>query len=468
MAQITNQSERLGSERVGKLLFEFSMPAIMGMLVNMLYNTVDRIYIGRGVDPLGIAGISVAMPLMMVATALAMLIGAGANSIFSIRLGEGRKDEAEKIMGHAFILLLLTSAFFVVVSQFFLEWITIHVLGASEAILPYAKGYLRIILYGAIFNTMGTGLNYFIRSDGHPRTSMYTQLIGAVINIILDPIFIFGFKWGIAGAAWATIIAQFVSFLWVLLYFNSKSTQLRFRIEQMKPEKELSFKICSLGFAPFSRQIAMSFVLGIMNHTLYSYGGDLAVTAMGITYSVLSLISMPLQGLTQGSQPIIGYNYGAKLYSRVQKTYIMAVLSGFVFTVAAYAFLQLYPHVLFGMFTKERGELLETGIKCIRISMLMLPIVGFQMISANYFQAIGKPLQSILMGLSRQVFGYIPLLLIFPRIWGLYGAFYAMPVADFLSAMLAFVLIALDQKRMSKWIEAESNGVGQGVETIRV
>jgi putative MATE family efflux protein len=429
----------------------------MEMLVNLLYNTVDRIYIGRGVDPLGIAGISVAMPLMMVGTALALLIGAGSNAIFSIRLGGGHKDEAEKIMGHAFILLLLTSALFVVLSQIFLDQITVHVLGASEVILPYAKSYLRIILCGAVFNTMGTGLSYFIRSDGHPRTAMYTQLIGAVINIVLDPIFIFVFKWGIVGAAWATIIAQFISFAWVMHYFNSKSTRLRFRIKKMKPEKKLSLKIFSLGFAPFSRQIAMSFVLGLLNHSLYFYGGDIAVTANGIVYSILSLISMPLQGLTQGSQPIIGYNYGAKLYSRVRKAYLWTILSGFIFTVVAYAFLQLFPQILFGIFTSEKGALLEIGIKGMRISMLLLPIVGFQMISANYFQSIGKPLQSILMGLSRQVFGYIPLLLLLPRIWGLNGVFYAMPVSDFLSAILAFILILRDQKRIGKLIETDNN-----------
>ncbi|MCL2129159.1 MAG: MATE family efflux transporter [Treponema sp.] len=454
---MAENTDRLGTDRIGKLIFEFSMPAIMGMLVNSLYNTVDRIYIGQGVDPLGIAGISVAMPLMMVASALAMLFGTGANSIFSIRLGEGRKDEVEKIMGHAFILLFVTSAIFAIVSLIFLDEITIHILGASTAILPYAKNYLRIILLGVIFNTMGTGLNFFIRSDGHPRTSMYTQLIGAVINIILDPIFIFGFKWGIAGAAWATIIAQFISFAWVMLYFNSKSTQLRFRIGKMKPEKELTFKISALGFAPFSRQIAMSFILGIMNHSLYFYGGDIAVTAMGIAYSVLMIFSMPLQGLTQGSQPIIGYNYGAQLYSRVRKTYMRTVLSGLIYAAIVYAFLQFFPHILIGIFTREKGELLDTGIKCLRISMFMLPLVGFQMISSNYFQAIGKPLQSILMGLSRQVFGYIPLLLLLPRIWGLNGVFYAMPVSDFLSAVLAFVLMALDQKRISKLIKIDKN-----------
>jgi putative MATE family efflux protein len=450
MPQQSKNVDRLGTDRIGKLLFEFSMPAIIGMLVNVLYNTVDRIYVGQVVDPLGIAGISVVMPLMLVGTALAMLVGIGSNSIFSMRLGEGRKDEAEKTMGHAFILLLIVSIFFVLVSLIFLDKIIIHILGASEVILPYAKNYLQIILYGGIFNVMGLGLNFFIRSDGHPRMSMYTQLIGAGINIILDPIFIFVCKWGIAGAAWATVIAQFISFLWVMFYFNSKSTQLRFRISRMKIEKELSLKIFAVGFAPFTRQVATSFVLSILNHSLYFYGGDISVTAMGIVYNVLMLFIMPLQGLTQGSQPIIGYNYGAKLYNRVRKTHNWTVLSGFIFTFIVCAFIQLFPHVLFGVFTKERGELLETGVKCMRISTLMLPLASFQMISSNYFQAIGKPLQSTLLGLSRQVFGYIAFLLFLPKIWGLNGVFYAMPAADCLSSILSLLLITHELKRIGK------------------
>jgi putative MATE family efflux protein len=440
--------DTLGTDKIGKLLFAYSMPAIMGMLVNALYNTVDRIYIGQAIDPLGIAGISIAMPLMLVGSALALLIGAGANALFSIQLGEGRKDEAEKTMGHAFILLLVVSALFVIISLVFLDKIIVYILGASEVIFPYAKNYLRIILCGGIFNIMGLGLNFFIRSDGHPRTSMYTQLIGAGINIVLDPIFIFVCKWGIAGAAWATIIAQFISFLWVILYFNSKSTQLRFRAGKMKIERTLTLKIFSIGLAPFARQIAMCFVLGILNHSLHFYGGDISVTAMGIAYNVVVLVSMPMQGLTQGSQPIIGYNYGAKLYARVRKTYKWAVLSGFIFECIALTLIQLFPHVLFGIFTREKGELLEIGIKCLRISLLILPVAGFQVISSNFFQAIGKPLQSILLGLSRQVLCYIPLLIILPRFWGLYGLFYAMPVADGISSILTLCFITIELKHL--------------------
>jgi putative MATE family efflux protein len=452
MPQQDKNTERLGTDRIGKLLFGFSLPAIIGMLVNAVYNTVDRIYVGHGVDALGIAGISIAMPLMLVGTALAMLVGIGANSIFSIQLGEDKKNEVEKIMGHAFILLLLVSGLFVIIAQIFLDKIIIYVLGASEAIFPYAKTYLRIVLYGGVFNAMGFGINFFIRSDGHPRTSMYTQLIGAIINIILDPIFIFGFKWGIAGAAWATVIAQFISFLWVLLYFNSKSTQLRFRIRYMKPEWNLTSRILAVGSAPFARQLAGSLIIGLMNYSFYRYGGDVGVTAFGIVYGILTLFSMPLQGLNQGSQPIIGYNYGAKQYERVRKTYKWVVVSGCAFAGIAFVFIQLFPHIFFRMFTREGGELLDIGIRCLRISFLLLPIAAFQIISANYFQAVGKSIQSLILGLSRQVICYIPLLLLLPKLWGLNGVFYAMPIADFLSAIATLVFILYELKRLGKLI----------------
>jgi putative MATE family efflux protein len=451
-----NDVERLGTDKIGKLLFEFSVPAIIGMLVNAVYNTVDRMYVGHGVDVLGIAGISIAMPLMLVGTALAMLIGIGANAIFSIQLGEGRRDEVEKIMGHAFVLLLFGSGLFVIITQFFLDKIILYILGASEAILPYAKTYLRIVLYGGVFNAMGFGINFFIRSDGHPRTSMYTQLIGAVINIILDPIFIFVFNWGIAGAAWATVIAQFVSFLWVLLYFYSKSTPLRFRIRNMKIEWNLTSRILAVGSAPFARQLAGSLIIGVMNRSFYRYGGDIGVTAFGIVYSILMLISMPMQGLNQGAQPIIGYNYGAKQYKRVWKTYKWVVLSGCVFAGVAFVLIQLFPHIFFRMFTREQGELLDIGIRCLRISFLLLPVSAFQMISANYFQAVGKSVQSLILGLSRQVICYIPLLLLLPKLWGLNGVFYAMPFADCLSALATLVFIVNELKRLGGLTKQEN------------
>jgi putative MATE family efflux protein len=425
---------------------EFSIPAIIGMLVNALYNIVDRIYIGQGVDPLGIAGITVTMPVMMALMAASMLIGVGANALFSIRLGEGRRDEVEKIMGHALVLLFLLPTVIITVSLIFLDSILLKGLQVSGAVFPYARTYLRIILYGGIFSAMGPGLNHFIRSDGHPKTSMFTQILGAVINIILDPIFIFGFGWGIAGAAWATIISQFVSFAWVMIYFNSPWTRLRFRIRDMKLEAALSFKIMSIGFAPFAMQMAVGLVYLILNRSLFYYGGDIAVTAIGIVFSIILVIMMPLQGLNQGAQPIIGYNYGAKKYSRVKRTYKVAVLSATAFALLGFILIQLFPGFFIAIFRNEAGPLMDMSTRALRICTLMMPVIGFQIITSNFFQAIGKPLASTILSLSRQILLLIPPVLIFPRFFGLYGIFFAIPFADLTAAILSAAFIKREIK----------------------
>jgi putative MATE family efflux protein len=432
------------------LLWEFSVPAIIGMLVNAIYNIVDRIYVGQGVDPLGIAGITVVMPAMMVLMAMSMLIGIGANSLFAIRMGEGRRDEVEKIMGNAFVLLFFLPGVAIAVCFIFLDDIIVHVLGASEAVFPFAKTYLQIILYGAIFSAMGPGINHFIRSDGHPRTSMVTQLVGAIINIILDPIFIFGFGWGIAGAAWATVISQFISFVWVMWYFNSKLTALRFRPRYMKLEGRLVFTIIAIGFAPFVMQLAMSLVGIVQNHALNAYGGDTAVSAMGIVYSVMVVFFMPLQGITQGAQPIIGYNYGAKKYDRVIKAYKWAVIAGTAFITVGFLLIQIFPHFFIALFRNEEGDLMDLGVHCLRVSTMLLPMIAFQIFTSQYFQAIGKPVQSTILSLSRQLLFYIPLLLLLPKTFGLNGVFFAMPAADMLAVLLSAFFMAFELKRLSK------------------
>jgi putative MATE family efflux protein len=437
----THPTDRIGTDRIGKLLFDFSVPAIIGMLVNAIYNIVDRIYVGQGVDSLAIAGISLVMPVMLVLMASSMLIGVGANSLFSIRLGGGRRDEVEKIMGHAFVLLFLIPGIVIVISLVFLDDILLTVLGTSEAVFPYAKTYLRIILCGGIFSAMGPGINHFIRSDGHPRTSMTTQIIGAAINIILDPLFIFGFGWGVAGAAWATIISQFISFVWVMAYFNSRWTVLRFRVRAMKLGLKLSFEIMAIGFAPFAMQLAIGLVNILLNRSLFQYGGDIAVAAMGIVYSILIMVVMPLQGLNQGAQPIIGYNYGAKKYDRVRKTYKWAVISGTVFVTAGFLLLQLFPRFFIAVFRNEEGPLMDTGVTALRICTLFLPVLGFQIITSNFFQSIGKAVQGTILSLSRQILLFIPLLLILPRFLGIRGIFFAMPAADIGASVLSALVI---------------------------
>ncbi|MDR1301633.1 MAG: MATE family efflux transporter [Treponema sp.] len=443
-------TDRIGTEKISTLLFDFSVPAIIGMVVNAVYSIVDRIYVGQGVDPLGIAGITIVMPVMMVMMAASMLIGVGANALFSIHLGEGRRDEVEKIMGHALVLLFLVPGVVILLSLVFLDTLLLDILKVSEAVFPYAKTYLKIILYGGIFSAVGPGINHFIRSDGHPRTSMFTQILGAVINIILDPIFIFVFDRGIAGAAWATVLSQFISFLWVICYFNSRWTKLRFRMQSMKLELNLSLRIIAIGFAPFAMQAAIGLVNVVLNRTLDFYGGDMAVTSMGIVYSILVIIIMPIQGLNQGVQPLIGYNYGAKKYNRVFTAYKLAVLYATIFVGVGFVLIQGFPGFFIGIFRSEEGELMQMGIRSLRTCTLFLPVIGFQIITANFFQAVGKPIPGTVLSLSRQILLFIPLVLILPRLFGLYGIFLAMPIADMGASILSALMMKQELKKLNQ------------------
>jgi putative MATE family efflux protein len=396
------------------------------------------------------------MPVMMIIQAVSMLVGVGANSLFSIRLGENRSDEVEKIMGNAFTLLFLLPAVFIAACLFFVEPILRDIMKASDDVYPYAESYLRIILYGSIFAAMSPGLTHFIRSDGHPKTSMLVQLVGAVTNIILDPIFIFTFNLGVAGAAWATIISQFISFIFVIGYFSSKWTRLRFRIKYMKLNAKLTGSILAIGFAPFIMQFAMSLVGVLQNTVILRYGGDEALTAMTIFFSVLTIFIMPLQGIGQGAQPIIGYNYGAKQYGRVKKCFKLAFLACTALLTAGFIVTELAPGFCFSLLSKDTGRLRELGILTIRICACMFPIIGFQMMGGQFFQAIGKPVEGSILSLSRQILFFIPALLFLPVLFGaiglpqVYGVYWAFPVSDVFSATLAGIFIYREFRKLKR------------------
>jgi len=449
-------TDRIGTEPIGRLLLTFSIPAIIGMLVNAIYNIVDRIYLGQGVDPLAIAGVGIVMPIMMIIQAVSMLIGIGANSLFAIRLGEGRADEVEKIMGHAFALLFLLPAVCITFCFIFNDYILRSIMKVSDEIYPYARSYLNIILFGSIFAAMSPGLTHFIRSDGHPRTSMLVQIVGAVTNIILDPIFIFILNMGVAGAAWATIISQFITFVFVMSYFSSKWTRLRFRIKFMKLDAKLVFSICAIGFAPFIMQFAMSLVGILQNAVILKYGGNEALTAMTIFFSVLIALIMPLMGIGQGAQPIIGYNYGAKQYKRVRKCFIYSYLACTCVLSAGFFVTQLAPGFCFSLFSKDTGSLRDLGMLTIRICTCTFPIIAMQMMGGQFFQAIGKPVQSTILSLSRQILFFIPSLLLLPAFFEkiglppIYGVYWTFPVSDFLSVVLSGVFVLMEFKKWKK------------------
>ena len=456
MAEIKLATDRIGKDPIGRLLLDFSIPAIIGMFVNAIYNIVDRIYIGQGVHPLGIAGVGLVMPVMMIIQAVSMLIGIGANSLFSIRLGEKRSDEVEKIMGNAFTLLFILPAVCITVCFIFMEPILRDVMKASGEVYEYAASYLRVILYGAIFAAMSPGLTHFIRSDGHPKTSMLVQIVGAVMNIILDPIFIFVFDLGVAGAAWATIISQFVSFIFVMGYFSSKWTRLRFRFKYMKPDLKLAGGIMAIGFAPFIMQFAMSLVGILQNARILKYGGDEALTAMTILFSVLIVIMMPLMGIGQGAQPIIGYNYGAKQYDRVKKCFKLAVIACTIVLSCGFLVAQFAPGFCFSLFSKDTGSLRELGILTMRICTGMFPFIALQMMGGQFFQAIGKPIQASILSLSRQILFFIPSLLFLPVLFEaiglrpIYGVYCTFPLSDFCASIVSGIFVFREFRAMKK------------------
>jgi putative MATE family efflux protein len=454
----------LAEEDIGKLLMKFSIPAIIGMMVNALYNIVDRIFIGQGVGNLAIGGIFVGYPISLILMAFSMLIGIGGNTVVSIRLGEKKKDEAEKILGNSFILLVGISVIISILGLLFLEPL-LRAFGASETILPYAVDYMKIILIGAPLQAIGFGMNNFIRGEGSPKIAMITMLIGAILNTILDPIFIFIFHMGIKGAALATIISQGVSAIWVMKYFIGDTSILRIRKQNLKLKLDIVKDIITMGFAPFSMQLAASMVTVLLNNNLKNYGGDVATSSMGVIQSISMMVLMPIFGINQGSQPIIGFNYGAKNYDRVKKTLKLAIMGATVISLVGFILTQAFPKQIIKIFIsdeQELAEILNVAIKGLRIYLSMLPIIGFQVVSSNYFQATGKPKHAMLLSLSRQVLILIPALLILPKLFELTGVWVAAPVSDLVASIITGILLAKSLKNLNT--ETKLNNINNIIE----
>ncbi|MCB2294918.1 MATE family efflux transporter [Clostridium algoriphilum] len=443
-----DRSKQLGEESIVKLLIKFSVPAIVGMLVNGLYNVVDRIFIGRGVGKLALSGVAVTFPIAIIVMAFAMLIGIGSAALISIKLGQQRKEEAEHILGNALTLLIIVSLIVTVFGLIFLDPMLLKI-GASKDTLPYAKEYITIILIGSIFQSVGFGLNNTIRSEGNPRVAMFTMLIGGILNTILDPIFIFVFHMGTRGAALATVISQLINTLWVLYYFFGGSSVLKIHYKNLKLNSKVVKSILAIGMSPFSMQLAASIVTIVSNRSLVKYGGDLALGAMGVIMGVVMMVLMPTFGINQGCQPIIGYNYGAKQYKRVKHTLKLAILGATAITTTGFIFIQLFPRQIISLFNQD-PELIAIGSHGIRIYLFMIPIVGFQIVSSNYFQAIGKAKISIFLGLSRQVILLLPLLFILPRFFGLNGVWMSGPTSDALASIITAVFIYVEIKHLNK------------------
>jgi putative MATE family efflux protein len=413
----------------------YTLPAMVGTVVMSVYNIVDRIFIGQGVGPLAISGLALTFPFMIVLMAFGMLIGAGSASRISITLGENNKEKAEKILGNAVTLTFIISGTVVLLGMLFMDDL-LYLFGGTTNTIQYAHDYMKIIIPGGVLTALYFGLNNIMRASGHPRKAMFNILLGAVCNIILDPIFIFVFHWGIEGAAIATVISYLVGTINGVTHFMLKSTPLRFHLKNFKLEKEIIKSIISIGLSPFSMQIGTSLVVILINSTLLKYGGDLAIGAYGIINSVNMLVVMFIIGLNQGSQPIIGFNYGAKNYDRVFKTLRYAAIVGTGLTTVGFIIGTFLPHQVVSLFTRDEA-LQQVATVAQRISVMMFPIIGFQIVVSNFFQSIGNAKIAIVLSLTRQFIFLIPAIFLLPPIFGLNGAWAVMPVSDGLSAIVS-------------------------------
>ncbi|KOA19973.1 multidrug export protein MepA [Clostridium homopropionicum DSM 5847] len=456
-----DKSKELGQEKITKLLIKFLIPALVGTLVNAFYNIVDRIYIGRGVDALALAGLSVTFPIMLITAGFAMLIGMGGGVLISINLGKKDKNKAEKILGNTFVLLCI-SAILVSLLCFVIKGPILKSFGASENTIAYANDYLSIVLLGTIFQNLSFGMNNLIRSEGNAVTAMVTMLIGAILNIILDPIFIFVFHMGVQGAAIATVFSQFVNTVWVLSHFRGKRSVLKLKRENFKIEFDILKGILAIGMSPFAMQIVGSVINIIFNKQLMTYGGDLAVGAMGVINSIAMLLVMCMVAVNQAAQPIIGFNYGAKKYDRVKETLKSAIIVAMGFGFIGFIAVEVFPEVLIRAFNKESEELLFIGVNGIRKFLFALPLIGFQIVGSNYFQAIGKAKISMLLSMLRQVIILIPLLLILPNILKINGVWLAAPVSDTIS----FAITAVCLYKGLKLLDKEKQEISEKVEAV--
>lgn len=408
-------------------------------MVNTLYTIVDRIFIGQGVGSLAISGLALTFPITTLASALGMLVGAGAAARISISLGEKRKDIAERILGNSLLLIIILNAVFISLIYAYIDEI-LFAFGASENTLPFARDYLQIVLIGNVFISLCYSFNNMMRASGYPRKAMITMMIGAVLNLILDPIFIYVFNMGIAGVAFATVISMFIGMLFVMHHFVQKNSLIRLKISNIRLSKNIILAIISIGLSPFSMQVAASAVAVLLNTSLMKYGGDLAIGAFGILNSMLMLIVMLVVGLNQGIQPIIGYNYGAKKHGRVRETFYYSIRVATIITSVGFVIGVFFPRLFANAFTTD-SVLLDIAENGIRIATVSLPLVGFQIVASGFFQSIGRAKESIIQSLSRQLLFLAPLLLIIPRIFGLNGVWLSMPVSDFFAAMLSFYLV---------------------------
>ncbi|CEO33815.1 MATE efflux family protein [[Clostridium] sordellii] len=434
--------QTLKEEKISKLLLKYSVPAILAMMVASLYNTVDRAFIGsiKDVGALAISGLGVTMPLFTILGAFCVAIAVGGSTNISIKLGEGNKEEAEKILGNTFLLELIVGISIMVIGTIFLEDI-LYIFGASNDTLKYAKEYMSVILFGAWFNLPGFALNSAIRADGRPKLAANMMIVSCILNLILDPIFIFCFDMGIQGAAIGTIICQLVICIWSMHYFTRGKSNLKLKVKNIKIKFNILKPIIVIALTPFFMELASGSIHLVTNRVLKIYGGDLSIGAMAAITSICLMFLMPVFGLSQGMQTIIAYNYGAKEYDRARKALFSAIIAGTIILTLGFVLIKIYPEKFIGIFTND-DKLISLALNGIKIYSITLPIIGISILGTVYFQSIGSAKVSMVLGLLRQVIILIPVILVVPKIYGLDGVWISQPIAD-LGAMIVVGLFLI-------------------------
>jgi len=442
---------------LNSLLFKFSIPAMVAMVVNALYSVTGMIFVGRGVGAIAITALSIILPVQLIMMALGVMVGVGVSSIISRALGKGNKEDAISALGNGIILGLALDAVFMVLGYVFTDKL-LYFFGASVNVMPYARDYIRIILLGLVFITFSLSSADIIRAEGNPKYGMYSMIVGAACNIALDPILIFVFKLGVRGAAISTVIAQFISTVYIIIYFMSKKSIFRLNISMFKIKIKIMKEIFFVGVPSFIRQAASGIIVLVFNKVLAFYGSDLHIAIMGVGLRLLALIQMPLLGITQGFATIVGFNYGGKLYGRVKKVLRLAII--WVVVIAGFGFIvmMIFPGAVIHLFTSDR-EFIAKGVFPLRAVIIFLPLIGIQMLGGGMFQAIGKTLPALVITISRQILFLIPAVIILPIFLGVDGVWLSVPLADFLSLIVTGIWI-FKENRVFDRLLLESVNIG--------
>ena len=461
MAELKVAALELGTERIRKLLIQYAVPAIIAMTASSLYNMVDSIFIGHGVGPLAISGLALTFPLMNLAAAFGSLVGVGAATLISMRLGQRDYATAQRVLGNVVMLNLLLGVGFGLVALLFLDPI-LYFFGASDATIGYAREYMTVILLGNVITHMYLGLNSVLRASGHPRKAMYATINTVIINTILDPIFIYGFGWGIRGAAIATVLAQIISLVWQFRLLSDRSELIHFRRGIYRLRRRIVRDVLAIGMSPFLMNLTACFIVILINKGLKTYGGDLMIGAYGIVNRLAFVFVMIVMGVNQGMQPIAGYNFGAQQYDRVLRVLKLTIVCAVGITTAGFLVGEFAPRLAVSLFTSDE-ELIRLSVEGMRIVFVFFPIIGFQMVATNFFQSIGMAGKAIFMSLSRQLLFLMPGLLFLPRFFevstpwdGSWGVWCAMPLSDFLATVVAFFMLTHQLRKFRAELSARS------------